>query len=648
MVKKSLSLVLAVCMLFSLCLGISAAEEAQGDKVEISFALGDKVLMINGEAVESECAPYTVGEGVTLVPVRIITEAFGAEVGWDETTETVTLKYQDVTIELVIGNSTALVNGNQVALLAPPELNEGRTMVPLRFISENFGAEVGWDPSADRITIVKEASGGDGPITDIEDILNHSKKERVGDSYFNWSIQRVPDMRLAYKQTDGFNTVFTSESKNMELYVLIYDLTETTDEVSEIKQIIKKNAEGYTQISMEEKKLGSVPYVQAQYKDKDLYADDRVYLTGKYVINVLTFVPSDQNASVFNAAVEVADTFNFTFDEKTTEDLSEIGEDGTFLFADAKMGVLMQLPAGWRAFGSEDIDNEFRFSCVQDKKTVGSGQMSIYSKSSVGSAEEYAKSDRGVLLAEYNSEYTTCTDVTKAQINGLTAYTYSYTFKYQTLVNTTTTRIFLENGDYVYMVSIQADNGSLNNTARNKILDSFVCVQLDPNVVGKLSRHERNIEEMQVVKNTQGQFWFELPSFYDTEQKNGSTHAFDPGVGREILASMQTISGMPANATLNLNALARDLLEELRTNKNVISVDYTIKNVATGKGIQGVSFNYIQKITGSTLPYKMTEFIFSYKNEVYLLTVASPILASDSVNEKAVIDHIIETFDFEK
>ena len=64
--------------------------------------------MVNGNELEVT-APYVVGDGTTLVPVRVITEAFGAEVGWDGDTKTVSLSYPDVTISLTIGSGTAQI-----------------------------------------------------------------------------------------------------------------------------------------------------------------------------------------------------------------------------------------------------------------------------------------------------------------------------------------------------------------------------------------------------------------------------------------------------------------------------------------------------------------------------------------------------------
>ena len=117
-------------------------------EVSISFTVGSKELDINDEKVEVEIAPYIVGEGTTLVPLRVISEAFGAKVGWDGETQTVMIVDSDTQIILQIGNKTAFVNGEAVEMEEAPELlGSGVTTVPLRFVSETFKAEVNWDES---------------------------------------------------------------------------------------------------------------------------------------------------------------------------------------------------------------------------------------------------------------------------------------------------------------------------------------------------------------------------------------------------------------------------------------------------------------------------------------------------------------------
>ena len=141
--------ILSILCLFAL--NVSASE-----RVEITFCVGESTLSINGEDVTVE-KPYIAGEGVTLVPLRVITEAFGASVEWIADTKSVVMTGEGKNIVLQINNPDVWVDEEKSTLLAPPELTQnGFTMVPLRFISETFGASVTYDEATKRITVTKE------------------------------------------------------------------------------------------------------------------------------------------------------------------------------------------------------------------------------------------------------------------------------------------------------------------------------------------------------------------------------------------------------------------------------------------------------------------------------------------------------------
>lgn len=81
----------------------------------------------------------------TMVPIRFVSEAMDAEVSWAGTTQTVTIARERLQIQLTVGDHTAIVNGEPMTFDAPPILvPPGRVLVPLRFISEGFGATVDW------------------------------------------------------------------------------------------------------------------------------------------------------------------------------------------------------------------------------------------------------------------------------------------------------------------------------------------------------------------------------------------------------------------------------------------------------------------------------------------------------------------------
>lgn len=102
--------------------------------------------------------PPVIENDRTLVPMRAIFEALGAEILWDENTKTVTAVKGDVKISLTVGSKTAYKNGEPFVLDVPAKIVDGRTMVPLRFISESLGAGVYWEGSTQTVRIYSKPS----------------------------------------------------------------------------------------------------------------------------------------------------------------------------------------------------------------------------------------------------------------------------------------------------------------------------------------------------------------------------------------------------------------------------------------------------------------------------------------------------------
>ncbi|MDD4029202.1 MAG: stalk domain-containing protein [Caldisericia bacterium] len=118
----------------------------------VQLQIGSRLLIHYGSTPSVlDFAPFIDSTtGRTYVPIRAITESFGATVTWESKTQTVIIVLDSTRIELQIGNDHAKVNGKTLSLEAPPTIVENRTFVPLRFISESLGATVQWF-SEDRV-----------------------------------------------------------------------------------------------------------------------------------------------------------------------------------------------------------------------------------------------------------------------------------------------------------------------------------------------------------------------------------------------------------------------------------------------------------------------------------------------------------------
>ncbi|MCZ8518710.1 MULTISPECIES: stalk domain-containing protein [Paenibacillus] len=114
-------------------------------RAEKSFGITSGVAVkVDGKELAFE-QPPVIRDGSTLTPLRAIFESMGAEVSWDAATKTATAVKGGTKVSIAIGSSTARRNSEMFSLEVPAQLVGGYTMVPARFVSEAFGAEVKWD-----------------------------------------------------------------------------------------------------------------------------------------------------------------------------------------------------------------------------------------------------------------------------------------------------------------------------------------------------------------------------------------------------------------------------------------------------------------------------------------------------------------------
>ncbi|MBV8365995.1 MAG: hypothetical protein JO194_05795 [Candidatus Eremiobacteraeota bacterium] len=95
-----------------------------------------------------------VKNGVILVPLRSMFEAMGASVSWDAGSKTATAQKPGASVQVTLGKSTAVINGESRPLDVPPMMYQGNVLVPVRVMSEALGAYVQWVPDR-RITVVR-------------------------------------------------------------------------------------------------------------------------------------------------------------------------------------------------------------------------------------------------------------------------------------------------------------------------------------------------------------------------------------------------------------------------------------------------------------------------------------------------------------
>lgn len=137
MKKLVISLILAAALLVTLSSAAAAA---------------DVKIIIDGAQIGSDVAPV-IENGTTLVPARAVFSNLGAKVNWDAAAQKMTVSSAANEVAVTINSTTATVNGAAKTLAVPAKLVGARTLVPLRFIAEAIGAEVNYDAAISTITV---------------------------------------------------------------------------------------------------------------------------------------------------------------------------------------------------------------------------------------------------------------------------------------------------------------------------------------------------------------------------------------------------------------------------------------------------------------------------------------------------------------
>ena len=119
---------------------------------------GNIGITVDGRNINFDVAPFVDAQNRTMVPIRFISDEFGARVDWMPTEQRVTIRYQGQEIVLWIGSRDARINGNTVTMDTQAVLVNGRTMVPIRFIGESFWADVDWQPN-NRMVVITRGAG---------------------------------------------------------------------------------------------------------------------------------------------------------------------------------------------------------------------------------------------------------------------------------------------------------------------------------------------------------------------------------------------------------------------------------------------------------------------------------------------------------
>jgi hypothetical protein len=500
------------------------AETAPASKtLNISLTIGKKDIMINDTSLTGE-APYITKDGSTLVPLRVITTAFGAVLAYDASTKTIGLKYNGHDLSLTIDNKMATVDGKTVEMNTAPQLHNGTTMVPVRFITENFGAAIKFDKVTKQITIT-----GDALVVDTSGELNSDiGKTKIGDSYNNWTMKYPTGLVKTDQSFMGSIVTFTDANSEFTLNLNIAN-TDVQDMSSEA---LLKDLSDYISNTVLNKTTvteNGITYAKIVSKDKTgLYNEARSYYSkGKIYYLSLTVEKEANfvNPIKYASYKELLDSFTVSYDNKdfTIKDLST-AKDGYRKYTSDDYGFSLNIPADW--YKDDETGSHFYF--YSDTATNQGVNIGVSSLKDGESLESWVTKENQDFTDTFVAAFGNLASSQTVKVGGVDAvdnfYDQSIGGKW-----TTDESIYLVSGklkyniDFMYPKDAPAEE---IKAKREAFISSFTLTNKMNPALGFISDGKVDKQKKAKIINKDYKLSFELPEYWTedtkTEQEDGS------------------------------------------------------------------------------------------------------------------------------
>ncbi|MEG2668973.1 MAG: copper amine oxidase N-terminal domain-containing protein [Oscillospiraceae bacterium] len=585
MKTKIFAFFMAIAMLTTSIIPAFAEEEKTDsliDKITIEFKVGEDVLKINGTDQKVE-KPYVV-DGTTLVPLRVITEAFGSEVLWNDVESSVTLTYMDVVIKIWIGKKEAVVNDRNLELLQVPELTNDTTMVPLRFITENFGADVKYDDNTEKITVEKYITQSNSTV-DFSQILHNTSKEYVGDSYLKWSMKYNKELALAYREFAGMYSDFVTDDGNAKVSVSVKNAKED-ETLDTIFSECKEAAKDYTIID-EAKKTNSKgeEYIYMELKSTNSYIIDKTFLSDEKEYRIVAYIKNSALSEKKQTFLDIVESFNMTFDDAgKIEDLSD-AKNGYRIYNNKEMKFKINIPANWNDVSNKNVSNICNFANLDqnmdtedhENEYIGVSVISLDGKT----LDQWINNDLERNKSLFNLEKYKVSGISTTKVAGNEAKFYTISKDLGDDGAWRMTDIFFKFGEYAYNIAIHI-SGKDAEVETNKIISSFELEELKKEDVGKLMVSSVD-ESMQNVKNEKMEYSFEIPSTWKYNLKQNGEYIECMDMEPPTIFSINTlVDAKNYDIGEVLDIQKKIVLDKMKNKKEITTKKYTKVGDKTG------------------------------------------------------------------
>ena len=321
--KRYISIVISLAMLISALSDIN------------SYAVDDEITVeFDGKIIEFDVKPQIIN-GYTMVPVRKIFEEFGALVKWNDDEQKVSARKNSKTITLNIGSNEIEIDkgktddeGNPVVEIisveTPAQLVSGRTLVPVRAISESFGYNVDWNKDNQKVVITSDNDSDDSwkenvASIDLTDLTFDGEGIEIEDNQI--TITAGGDYTLTGTLDDGNIIISTKEKVKLRLEGVSISSSENPC------IFVEKADKAYITISENSKNY----LVAENSEDGVIYSKENLEIKGNGSLDI---------NSIAGHGIKASDNLNIENGNITINALSDgIHINDTFKMSGGKVGI---------------------------------------------------------------------------------------------------------------------------------------------------------------------------------------------------------------------------------------------------------------------------------------------------------------------
>ncbi|UVI29325.1 stalk domain-containing protein [Paenibacillus spongiae] len=629
MKKRLLVLFTALCLMIAL---VPAAVGAAAQPVVIQLTVGSPTVTINGASSTIQ-KPYQIN-GTTLVPLSVITKAFGAGLQLEKN-KIITLAYNDTKVVLTIGSKQVLVNGKATTIAVEPKVVNNTTMVPLRVIAQSFGATI--TTSGKQITIVGFRAGGGetgGQTGNTGGINPDAGKTKVGDSYYGWSVNYPSDLSLSEQSDNGNVAVWSDANGNPSLIVTVVDVgqTYTREEVRE--HLLGYFAEDEFAVEKKTVDIGGLSFEKIVSRSRNgWFFEYRGIQKENRIYTIMSGVKA-ASRDALDKYQPLLDSFKLKFSkaDASLKDITKV-KDGFMVVSDRDYGLTVQLPADWGRdskapyplFGNEDTFMEIHISSAKKDET----------------AEQWMKKERAKLEAQYAPGYLRNIAESNQVLEDGKAAVLTLEYSFDKKNWSTSHDIYLIAGNHRYYVTLYYPSGSAAK-AQSAFKQVLATLDFDIDYVEanfSEMEEEEGLESLTVTKTSKTYgYSIDIPQSWSGVDKdfekdavtyNGSYGTFSLGVYDDA-----TVSGIQQSVQTVLTQNEDFKSRETR----VIGTSQVTIAGQTATKIEAEALK-------SDHPLNSTFYIFEKNGRAYLLEFHIN-QANDTAAFRDLVDKILKSFKF--